>query len=127
MDSKRFIAVMQKPLEAEAVRGIVGQWMDTFPRVEQVCPGPQAGPVTVTLQKPANIIWEKNLQFRVLNGEDFSWIYLTLEERVIETSGLDHESNTLPLDVLVDIEGIDEVIDQKNERRLDELEKTGIL
>jgi len=127
MDSKGFVAVLEKPLDRGRATEIVSDWLERFPRVEQVCPGPQAGTVTVHLQKASSILWENHLQFRVLNGDDFTWVYLTLEERVVETTGLPHEANTLPLDVLIEIPEIEEVVDQRNERRLDELEAAGLL
>ncbi len=127
MDSKGYVAIFKQALGKNKVKDFVRVWLDHYPRVEQVCPGQGAGTVTLTIENADAILWEPNLQFRVMSGEDFAWIYLTFEGRVIETSGLAYETNTLPLDVLVELEGIEEVIDQRNERRLDELEAIGIL
>jgi len=127
MDSKGYVAIFTEPVGKEEVRDFVQVWLDQYPRLEQVCPGQGAGTVTLKIEKVDALLWEKNLQFRVMSGEDFTWIYLDLDGRVLETSGLPFETNTLPLDVLVELEGIQEVIDQKNEKRLEELEKAGLL
>ncbi|MGF1677805.1 MAG: hypothetical protein ACFCUX_01275 [Candidatus Methylacidiphilales bacterium] len=127
MESKGYIALTSAPLEKRAVTEIIEGWTAQYPRVEQVCPGAQAGTLTVLIHQPEDILWDQHLQFRVLSGEEFTWIYITLGHRIIETSGLSYEANTLPLDVLLDCAGIEEVIDQSNERRLDELEKAGLL
>lgn len=127
MDSKGYVALMQVPLDRAAVQGMVALWIEHYPRLEQVCPGDQAGVLTVTVDTPDAILWENNLQFRVVSGEDFAWIYLTLDRRIIETTSLPHEENTLALDVLLDLEGLEEVVDQHNDRRLDALEKAGLL
>jgi len=127
MDSKGYVAVFIDPLGKDEVREFAQVWLDQYPRLEQVCPGQGAGTVTLQIEKVDALLWEKNMQFRVMSGEDFTWIYLNLDGRVIETSGLPYETNTLPLDVLVELDGIEEVVDQQNERRLDELEEAGIL
>ncbi|MEM6823424.1 MAG: hypothetical protein AAF558_15965 [Verrucomicrobiota bacterium] len=127
MHSKGYVAVFKEALDRGAVTGIVQCWLDQYPRIEQVCPGDQAGVVTLPVTNPEAILWEKNLQFRILSGEAFTWIYLTLDRHIIETTGLPDPENTLPLDVFVELEGISEVVDQKNDRRLDELEKAGLL
>jgi hypothetical protein len=127
MDSKGYVAIFKEPLGKEAVREFAQLWLEQYSRLEQVCPGQNAGTVTLKVDNVDALLWEKNMQFRVMSGEDFSWIYLNMEGRVIETSGLPYETNTLPLDVLVELEGIEEVVDQQNERRLDELEKIGLL
>ena len=63
-------------------------WLASFDRVEQVLPGSLAGTSTIELKSEKDIAWEQHLQFRVLAGEDFSWIYLGRGSRVLETSGL---------------------------------------
>lgn len=126
MLSKGYIAVVDEELTRDLVRDIVDTWMTHF-SIEQVCPGPQAGATTLTLEKPEDILWEKNLQFRASSGEAFTWIYMTLGKYVIETSGLPDSENTLPLEVFTDIPLIREVVSQENDRRLDQLEAEGLI
>ena len=47
--------------------------------------------------------------------------------RVIETSGLPNEKIPLSLDVLLELTGVTEVVDQSDDRRLDELERDGLM
>jgi hypothetical protein len=124
--SKGYIAVIEEELTRELVRDIADVWMTHF-TLEQVCPGQQAGVMTLALEKPDDIVWEKNLQFRVTSGEAFTWIYLTLGKRVIESSGLPDSENTLPLEVFADIPAIQEAVSQENDKRLDQLEAEGLI
>jgi hypothetical protein len=127
MISKGYVGVFDAPFTRETVGGMVDCWREKNFQVEQVCPGPHAGNTTVSVASPADILWEDNLQFRVLSDVTFSWVYLTLGHRVAETSGLPEEGNTLPLEVLLDLPGLAEVVDQANERRLDQLEAEGLM
>lgn len=127
MDSKGYVALFHEALSKDSIRSCVRIWLESYERVEQTCPGPHAGGTTLTLTKEEDILWEQNLQFRVLSGEDFAWIYVSPLGRVMETSGLPYADNTLPLDVLIDLPDLEEVIDQENDRRLDQLEAEGLL
>jgi hypothetical protein len=127
MISKGFVGVFDTPFTKEQVGAFVDAWIGSQFQVEQVCPGPHAGNTTVSIAAAGDVLWEDHLQFRVLSGVIFSWVYLTLGRRVIETSGMPDDGNTLPLDVLLDLPGLEEVVDQANDRRLDELEKEGLM
>ena len=127
MISKGFVGLFAEPFTRATVGSFVGVWLGGGYQVEQVCPGPAAGNTTISIKEPSDVLWEQNLQFRVLNGVTFSWAYLTLGRRVIETSGLPDEGNILPLEVLADLPGLVEVVDQVNERRLDQLEAEGLM
>ncbi|NJK92542.1 MAG: hypothetical protein HC904_12370 [Blastochloris sp.] len=127
MDTKGYVALFQKALTKHQIAGFVETWLGSYDKVEQVCPGPHAGGITVTLASEQEILWEKNLQFRILSGGEFTWAYLSLESRVIETSGLPFAENTMPLDVLIDLPDLVEIIDQKNDHRLDQLEAEGLI
>ena len=127
MISKGFVGLFAEPFTRATVGAFVGVWLGGGYQVEQVCPGTAAGNTTISIKEPSDILWEQNLQFRVLNDVTFSWAYLTLGRRVIETSGLPDEGNILPLEVLADLPGLTEVIDQINERRLDQLEAEGLM
>lgn len=125
METKGYIAIFEDALDKEAVKDFVKIWSSDYDRLEQVVPGNSNS--TVILKSEDEILWEDNLQFRVSAGEDFTWVYLSLHHLVIETSGMPHEENTLPLDVLAELPRINEVVNQENERRLDELEAEGLL
>lgn len=127
MISKGFVAVTEAPIDREFVRACVGTWLERFERVEQVAPMAGNSISTLAVAKADDLMWEDNMQFRVLNGPDFAWVYLTLERQAIETSGLPAGEISLCLEVLLELPGITEVVDQINNRRLDQLEAEGIL
>ena len=126
MISKGFVGIFSSPLTRELVSECAASWLARFERVEQVTPDPGAVS-TVILKQPEDIMWETNLQFRVMNGEEFAWIYLTLDKRCMETSGLPSEEIALCLEVLLELPEIANVVDQRNEKKLDELEQEGLL
>lgn len=127
MISKGYVGVFAEPFTQERVRQLAETWLSSNYKVEQVCPGPRAGNTALTISKPEDILWETHLQFRVLNDLTFSWAYLSLERRVIETSGMPDEGNTLPLDILLDLPGLTEVVELTNDHRLDQLEAEGLM
>jgi hypothetical protein len=127
MDTKGYVALFREPLSKEKIRDFIGNWLGSSEKVEQVCPGPSSGGVTVILGGVEEILWEKHLQFRILAGGEFTWVYVSQMARVMETSGLPFAENTMPLDVLIELPDLVEIIDQVNERRLDQLEAEGLL
>jgi hypothetical protein len=127
MISRGYVAVFAEPHSEDSIRIIVESWLERFSRVEQVVPGAQAGNSTVTLTSAKEFLPSDHLQFRVIQGEDFSWAYLTRGRRVIETTGLPHEKIALCLDILLEIQGVTEIVDQSDDRRLDELERDGLM
>jgi len=127
MVSRGYVAVFAEPHSEDSIRIIVESWLERFSRVEQVVPGAQAGNSTVTLTSAKEFLPSDHLQFRVIQGEDFSWAYLTRGRRVIETTGLPHEKIALCLDILLEIHGVTEIVDQSDDRRLDELERDGLM
>jgi hypothetical protein len=124
MLQKGYIAVFEKAFDRDLVCECIGSWLERFEKVEQVIPG-MGGTLEVT--KPGEIMWESHLQFRVLNGDQFSWVYVSLEKPAMETTGFQDAEISLCLEVLLELPGVAEVIDEKNQRRLDELEKAGII
>lgn len=127
MDSKGYVALFHYPLTKDKIGSFLQAWIDCYDRVEQTCPGPAAGGVTVLLKSREEILWETNLQFRILMGGEFTWVYLNLNSRTLETSGLPFADNTMPLDVLVELPDLAEIIEQHNEKRLDQLEAEGLM
>jgi len=124
MVQKGFIAVFEKAFGKAEVSECVASWLERFEKVEQVVPGMEG---TLEVIKPTEIMWEPNLQFRVLKGEQFAWVYVSLERQAMETTGFQDAEISFCLEVLLELPGVAEVIDEKNQRRLDELEKAGII
>jgi hypothetical protein len=124
MVQKGFIAVFEEALARAAISECVASWLERFEKVEQVIPQMEG---TLEVLEPGEIMWEPNLQFRVLNGEQFAWVYVSLDKRAMETTGFQDAEISFCLEVLLELPGIAEVIDEKNQRRLEELEKAGII
>ncbi len=127
MNSHGYVGIFAEPFSKEAVGGCVESWLERFEKVEQVTPTPGHTPLTQTVKSSADIVWEENLQFRVLHDGQFAWIYITRNRRAMETTGLPSEEVSLCLDVLLELPGLQEVIDARNDRRLDECETQGLL
>lgn len=127
MISRGYVAVLAHPHTDDSIQEILDSWMSRFERVEQVVPGTQAGNTTITLANSGELLKADHLQFRVIQGQDFSWAYLTRGRRVIETTGLPNEKIALCLDILLELTGVTEIVDQHDDRRLDELERDGLM
>jgi hypothetical protein len=127
MISRGYVAVFAQAHSDDSIRAILESWMSRFERVEQVVPGTQAGNTTITLENPNEMLKSDHLQFRVIQGSDFAWAYLTRGRRVIETTGLPHEKIALCLDILLELSEVTEIVDQHDDRRLDELESDGLM
>ena len=127
MISRGYVAVFSQAHTDASIRAILDSWLSRFERVEQVVPGTQAGNTTVTLANPDELLKSDHLQFRIILGEDFAWAYLTRGRRVIETTGLPNEKIALCLDILLELPGVTEIVDQHDDRRLDELERDGLM
>lgn len=127
MISKGYVGVFDQPFTRESIGTFVEAWHASNLQIEQVCPGPRAGNTTIPIHTREDILWENHLQFRLLSDTTFSWAYLSLQRQVIETSGMPDDANTLPLDVLLALPGLAEIVDQANDRRLDELESQGLM
>ena len=127
MISRGYVAVFSEAHTDASIRSILESWLERFPRVEQVIPGAQAGNSTITLASPDELLPYDHHQFRIIQGEDFTWAYLTRNRRVIETTGLPNEKIALSLDILLELVGVTEIVDQSDDRRLDELERDGLM
>ena len=124
MVKKGFIAVFEQPLDRSRISECVASWLDRFEKVEQVIPKMEG---TLEVKEPSEIMWEPNLQFRVTNGEQFAWVYASLDKPAMETTGFQDAEISFCLEVLLELPAIAEVVDEKNQRRLEELEKAGII
>ena len=124
MIQKGFIAVFEEALDRARISECVASWLERFEKVEQVVPRMEG---TLEVKEPSEIMWEPNLQFRVLNGEQFAWVYVSLDKRAMETTGFQDAEISFCLEVLLELPRVAEVIDERNQRRLDELERAGII
>ena len=124
MVQKGFIAVFEKELGKPEISECVASWLERFEKVEQVIPKMEG---TLEVKSLDEIMWEPHLQFRVLNGEQFSWVYASLDKKGMETTGFQDAEISFCLEVLLELPGVAEIVDEKNQRRLDELERVGII
>jgi hypothetical protein len=124
MVQKGFVAVFEHPLDRPRIAACVASWLERFEKVEQVVPGMEG---TLEVKEPADLMWEPHLQFRVLNGPQFAWVYASLDKPAMETTGFQDAEISFCLEVLLELPAVAEVIDEKNERRLQELERAGII
>jgi hypothetical protein len=124
MEKKGFVAVFSKDLNRIRVGECVDSWLERFEKVEQVAP---ANEFTLEVKETKDILWDTNLQFRVSNADQFAWIYVTLDKAAMETTGFADAEISFALEVLLELPNVAEIVDEKNQRRLDELEKAGII
>jgi hypothetical protein len=124
MSQKGFVAIFEGPLDRAHISECIASWLERFEKVEQVVPKMEG---TLEVKETRDIMWEPNLQFRVLKGEQFAWVYVSLDKPAMETTGLQDAEISFCLEVLLELPGVAEVIDEKNERRLSELERAGII
>jgi hypothetical protein len=124
MEKKGFVAVFGKELNRERVGEFVASWLERFEKVEQVAP---ANEFTLEVKETRDILWDSNLQFRVSNADQFAWIYITLDKTSMETTGFADAEISFCLEVLLELPDVTEIVDEKNQRRLEQLEKAGII
>ncbi|MDE1170349.1 MAG: hypothetical protein PW734_03935 [Verrucomicrobium sp.] len=129
MISQGYVAVFAKPLNRALISECVESWLNRFESLEQVAPHTGSGPgFTLAVKSPADVMWASDaLQFRVLQQGEFTWVYLTQDRRAMETSGMPDPDLTLPLDVLLELPHVTEIVGDHDEQRLDELEEEGLL
>lgn len=124
MEKKGFIAIFAQALDKAAVAECVASWLERFEKVEQVVPTEQS---TLELKTTEEIMWEPHMQYRVSHGDQFSWVYVSLDYRAMETTGFADAEISFCLEVLLELPDVTEVVDEKNQRRLEELEKQGVI
>jgi len=125
--SKGFVALLAAPVTRELVEEYVAIWNEKFDRVEQVPPRDTNSVSTLLVEKAGDLMWEDNLQFRVLDHGEFAWVYITLGKQAVESTGMPSEQISLCLEALLALPDVTEVIDHVNERRLDQLEEQGVI
>ena len=128
LERRGFVGLFKEPLGRQRIGELVLLWIERFGRVEQTIGG-GSQVLAQAVHSVKDVVWEeKDLQFRVIAGEQFTWIYITQDHYVIETSGLVPEQGSfLCRDVLMDLCDCKEIIDENNDRRLDELEARGLM
>ncbi len=127
LERQGFVGLFLEPLGQERIEELALLWIERYGRVEQTI-GTGAQALTQKIETARDIRWEDHLQFRVLSGEQFAWIYVSRNARVVETSGLAPEwGDILSRDVLTDLPGCAEIIDDRNDHRLDQLEAQGLM
>ena len=124
MNQKGFVAVFERDLTKANIAECVASWIARFEKVEQVIPNMDG---TLEVKEPDEIMWEPNLQFRVINGEQFAWVYVSLGKRAMETTGFQDAEISFCLEALLELPSVAEIVDEKNQRRLDDLERAGII
>ena len=124
MEKKGFVAIFSKDFTRERVSECVTSWLDRFEKVEQVAP---ANEFTLEIMSANEIIWDANLQFRISNSDLFAWVYVSLDQATMETTGFADDEISFCLQVLLELPDTLEIVDEKNQRRLDELEKAGVI
>lgn len=120
-----FVAVFEKSLDRPLIETIINSWLERFEKVEQVASRDVA---TFSIQTLEDVIWDENLQFRILNDSEFSWAYLTQHSRVIETTGQPQgDQVSLCLTLLTDLPELKIIVPDSDEKRLEALEKQGLI
>ncbi len=127
VEHQGYVGFFKEPLGRPQIESFVLLWLERYGSVEQAAGG-GSQVLTINIRSVNDLMWQRNLEFRVSCGEQFAWIYLTQDRHVIETSGLaPHNGSSLCHDVLVDVPGCSEIIDENNAYRLDELEARGLM
>jgi hypothetical protein len=124
MEKKGFVAIFGQELDRKRIGVCVDSWLERFEKVEQVAP---ANEFTLEVKETRDILWDTNLQFRVSNADQFAWIYITLDKTAMETTGFADAEISFCLEVLLELPDVTEIVDEKNQRRLEQLEKAGII
>ncbi|MDK3158013.1 hypothetical protein QPK87_15750 [Kamptonema cortianum] len=127
-DHRGYVAIFSHPLTPAVIGDITALWRDRFERLEQVIPDVQEG-ATKTIESDEDLVPDTNYSFRICNGEEFAWAYLTVDRYAIETSSFpgEGEQPAMCLSVLVELPGLREIVDEHDDKRLDELEALGLL
>jgi len=127
LEHRGYVGLFSEKLDRRRIGELVTLWVERFGSIEQIA-GNSNQVATVTIRLASDVVWQKDLQFRILSGEQFAWIYITLDHQAIETTGLaPHRGDSLSRNVLVELPGCIEIIDEHNDHRLDELEAQGLM
>ncbi|TFE66101.1 hypothetical protein A7Q09_01940 [Methylacidiphilum sp. Yel] len=118
-----YIGVFLQPFTKEEIEKFVAHWLERFERVEQVIPGQGNYTSTMVIEKLDDIFYEEHPQFRIIQGDEFAWVYLSNNRQIIETTSFFSDQIPLSLEVLLELPNLVEVVEETNEKRLKELEE----
>lgn len=126
LQKKGYVALLKEPLNRAALEAMILVWLTRFDMVEQLKSDKKISAFAV--RAPKDAVWERDLQFRVTSGEQFSWVYMTAERRIIEADGLtDPSGPALSLDVLAELPGLERVVSDRDDKVLDAWEAEGLM
>jgi len=127
MISKGYVGLFSSPIDRKTMGTIIECWLERFEKIEQLVPGDSQGTSALSIKSASDLMWHTNMEFRAIQGDDFTWVYVKADSKVMETSGFPSEQISLSVDVFIELPGIIEIIDDEDEKRLSELEKLGLL
>src|SRR3989338_7185032 len=114
---KGYVALLKSPLTQEVLEAIVENWLTRFDAVEQLRPDGGEGVFAFAVRDISDMVWERDLQFRVLAGEQFAWVYLTADRRILESDGLsDPGGAVLSFDVFSELPGCERIVSDSNDK-----------
>lgn len=126
MLQKGYVALLKAPLTQEMLHGIVENWLTRFESVEQLKPESKEI-ATFPIRHPHDVVWEDSPQFRVVAGEQFSWVYFSADRRIVESDGLTPVgSDALSLHVMA-LPECEKVVSDKDDKVLDQWEAQGLM
>lgn len=125
---KGYVALLKTSLTPKTLGEIIDIWLLRFDEVEQLKTRDKTLAAFV-VRVPEDVVWEKDPQFRVLAGEQFTWVYFTADRRIVESDGLAEPGGpSLSKDVFVQIpEYLQQVVDDTNDKVLDQWEAQGLM
>ena len=126
VEQRGYVALLKHPLTRHDLDKILLDWLMRFDAIEQLTLAGTKTLATVPIRNPDEVFWERDLQFRVLAGEQFAWVYLTAERRVMESEGLAEPNGPiLSLDVFAGIPFCERIVSDRDDKTLDEWEAKG--
>ncbi|MBV9463084.1 MAG: hypothetical protein JO317_02545 [Verrucomicrobiae bacterium] len=128
LERRGFVGLLKAPLDPIRFDQMLEVWLSRFDTVEQLRSGGGTSLATFRISGPDDTLWEKDMQFRVLSGQQFAWVYLTDAARIVESDGLaDPAGPSLALDVFLEMELFERVVSDRDETTLEEWEKQGYI
>ncbi len=128
MISKGFVAISSEAISDAVICDYIQSWLSRFERVEQVSPLDRNSNTTIHIRSIEDYLPYEQVQFRILDGGDFAWVYITRARYAIETTGFPSDNQiSLCLEVLLELPAINEIIEDTDDARLCALEAEGIL
>ena len=130
LERRGYVALLDEPLNPERLAEILENWLSRFESVEQLTSveGAKVAAAAFPIRSMKDVRWEKDLQFRVLAGEQFAWVYLTADRRIIESDGLvGTGGGILSRDLFTEIPFCERVVSDRDDETLDSWEAKGLM